>query len=216
MSLRPDQALIAEWIKPRSRVLDLGCGDGALLAYLSAQRGVSGYGLEIDEQNLLQCIGAGVNVIQSDLDAGLADFESDSFDYVIMTQTLQAVRYPHRLLQDMLRVGREGIVTFPNMGHLSCRLQLVFKGRMPLTKALPHQWFDTPNIHLCSVADFERTCRALEIDMLQRATVDHTHRSGFGMRLFPQLLGEIALYRLQGGKPAAQGEPLSTFRPSSG
>ncbi|MGH8647535.1 MAG: methionine biosynthesis protein MetW [Gammaproteobacteria bacterium] len=213
--MRSDQALIAEWIKPRSRVLDLGCGDGALLAYLSAERGVTGYGLEIDEQNLLQCLSAGVNVIQSDLDAGLADFESDSFDYVIMTQTLQAVRYPHRLLQDMLRVGREGIVTFPNMGYLSCRLQLLFKGRMPLTKALPHQWFDTPNIHLCSLADFERTCRALGINMLQRATVDHAHRTGFGMRLFPQLLGEIALYRIQRGRPVSQSETCSSFGLSS-
>lgn len=117
MKLREEQALIADWIRPGSRVLDLGCGDGSLLAQLKRERNCASYGIEIDRENIVQCIASGVNVIQSDLDRGLSDFDDDSFDYVLMTQTLQAVHYPNRLLREMLRVGREGIVTFPNFGH---------------------------------------------------------------------------------------------------
>ena len=123
MSLRTDQSLIAEWIKPRSRVLDLGCGDGTLMAHLQEHQEVKGYGLEIDEENIVQCIHKGVDVIQTDLDKGLSEFKKDTFDYVIMTQTLQAIRYPDRLLKEMTRVGREAIVTFPNMGHWKNRIQ---------------------------------------------------------------------------------------------
>ncbi len=197
MTLRTDQALIAEWIRPSSRVLDLGCGDGVLLACLRDTRGVSGYGLEIDEANIVKCIAAGVNVIHADLDAGLSDFDEGSFDYVVMTQTLQAVRYPDSLLNEMLRVGREGIVTFPNIGHLRCRLQLAFKGAMPVSRTMPHKWYNTPNIHLCSLSDFEALCQDLGIEILERTTVDHTHRTSLGMRLLPNLLGEIALYRFK-------------------
>lgn len=197
MTVRMDQALIAEWIQPSSRVLDLGCGDGALLAFLHDTRGVTGYGLEIDEANIVNCIAAGVNVIHADLDAGLSDFDADFFDYVVMTQTLQAVRYPDKLLNEMLRVGREGIVTFPNFGHLKCRLQLAFKGTMPLSRTLPHKWYNTPNIHLCSLSDFEALCQDLGIEILERTTVDHAHRTSLGMRLLPNLLGEIALYRFK-------------------
>lgn len=195
LQLRTDQALIAEWIQPNSRVLDLGCGDGALLTYLHKHRQITGYGLEIDPDNITACIARGVPVIQSDVDAGLSDFDDDSFDYVIMTQTLQAVRYPHGVLNEMLRVGREGIVTFPNMGHWRARIQLAARGRMPMTMALPYQWYSSPNIHLCSVRDFESLCGEENIAVLERTTVDHAHRSSLGMRLFPSLLGEIAIYR---------------------
>jgi methionine biosynthesis protein MetW len=146
VNLREEQALIAGWIAPGSRVLDLGCGDGSLLAHLKLERNVASYGIEIDSENIVNCIASGVNVIHSDLDRGLSDFDDDSFDYVVMTQTLQAVRYPNRLLREMLRVGREGIVTFPNFGHWRCRLQ-VLAGRMPVTRHLPSTWFDTQNIH---------------------------------------------------------------------
>lgn len=196
-SLRPDQALIAEWIAPSSRVLDLGCGDGALLAYLQNTRNVTGYGLEIDEDNIVKCIAVGVNVIQTDLDAGLSEFDENSFDYVIMTDTLQAVHFPEKLINEMLRVGREGIITFTNIGHWICRLQLAIKGKMPISRSLPSQWYETPNIHLCSIADFEGLCRSLDVEILQRATVDHAHRSNLAMRLLPNLLGEIALYRFR-------------------
>lgn len=194
--LRADQALIAEWIRPGSRVLDLGCGDGRLLAALKREHGASGYGVEIDPENIIRCIANGINVVQSNLDEGLTDFDDGSFDYVVMTQTIQAVHYPHRLLREMLRIGREGIVTFPNMGHWKCRMQL-FLGRMPVTTHLPNTWYDTPNIHICTIRDFEDFCGNANIEILWRTTVDSEHRAGLGMRALPNLLGEIAMYRIR-------------------
>ncbi len=197
MSLRTDQALIAEWIKSGSRALDLGCGDGTLMAHLHQHQQVKGYGLEIDEENIVQCIHKGVDVIQTDLDKGLSEFKKDTFDYVIMTQTLQAIRYPDKLLKEMTRVGREAIVTFPNMGHWKNRIQLALAGHMPKSKTLPYEWYNTPNIHLCTLTDFENLCAANNIEILDRATVDHEHQSSLGMKLFPNLLGEIAIYRFR-------------------
>lgn len=194
--MRPELELISQWIRPGARVLDLGCGDGALLAHLRDHRQVTGYGLEIDADNVLRCIQAGVSVIQADLEAGLADFRDASFDYVLMTQTLQAVRQTESLLDEMLRVGRQGIVTFPNFGFWRFRAQIALRGRMPVGKTLPYQWYDTPNIHLFTLRDFERLCRAKHIDILQRAVLDHAHRPWRRLRLLPNLLGEIALYRL--------------------
>lgn len=200
--LRPDFALISEWISPGSRVLDLGCGDGTLLGYLRDTRQVSGYGLEIDDANIVRCLENEVDVIQSDLDAGLADFfDDDSFDYVVMTQTLQAMRRPDQLLAEMARVGREGIVTFPNMGHWKNRLQLGLAGHMPVSRVLPYTWYDTPNIHLCTVRDFETLCRDKSIQVLSRTMVDHRHHSGRWMQTVPNLMGEIALYSLRQREP---------------
>ena len=196
LSLRTDQALIAEWIEPGSRVLDLGCGDGSLLDYLQRERGVTGYGLEIDAADILACVRKGVNVIQTDIDAGLSDFDAESFDYVLMTQTLQAVRYPHQVIEDMLRIGRQGIVTFPNMGHWSARLHIL-AGHMPVTRNLPDQWYATPNIHLCTVSDFENLCDQMGLEVLDRTAVDYVHRPGPFMRLLPNLFGEVALYRIR-------------------
>lgn len=196
MTLRQDQRLIAQWIRPHSRVLDLGCGDGALLAALRAERGVTGYGIEIDPENVTECLRAGVNVIQSNLDQGLSEFGEASFDHVIMTQTLQAVRFPLRLLNEMLRIGREGIVTFPNMGYWRARSQILF-GRMPVTPALPSTWYDTENIHLCTIRDFEDLCRDEGLQILDRTTVDAEHQAGALLRLAPNLLGEVALFRVQ-------------------
>lgn len=194
--MRPELELISDWIRPGARVLDLGCGDGALLAYLCEHRQVTGYGLEIDPANWVQCIQAGVNVIHADLEAGLADFGDSSFDYVIMTQTLQAVRRTEALLDEMLRVGRQGIVTFPNFGFWRCRAQIALQGLMPVVKTLPYQWYDTPNIHLFTLHDFEQLCQYKRIDILQRTVLDHAHRPRLGPKLWPNLLGEIALYRL--------------------
>ncbi len=200
--LRTDLALIQEWITPGSRVLDLGCGDGTFLAHLRNQRQVSGYGLEIDDANVSRCVRAGINVIQADLDAGLADFGTDSFDFVIMTQTLQSVHRPERLLEEMLRVGREGIVTFPNFGHWSLRLQLALWGQMPITPVLPGKWYNTANIRLCTLKDFERLRESHGIELLKRAVVDLKHRESLGMRLLPNLLGGVAIYHLRRGQSA--------------
>jgi len=198
MELRADQALIADWIRPGSRILDLGCGDGRLLAALQREHGASGYGVEIDPDNIVKCIANGVNVVHSNLDDGLSDFDDDSFDYVVMTQTIQAVRYPQRLLHEMLLIGREGIVTFPNMGHWKCRLQLVF-GKMPVTRHLSSSWYNTANIHICTIGDFEDLCVSENFEVLQRTAADSEHRVGRAMRMFPNLLGEIAMYRFRRG-----------------
>ena len=196
MELRADQALIAEWIRPGSRILDLGCGDGRLLAALQRELGASGYGVEIDPENIVKCIANGIHVVQINLDDGLNDFDDNSFDYVVMTQTIQAVRFPQRLLHEMLRIGREGIVTFPNMGHWKCRFQLAF-GKMPITRHLPNTWHSTPNIHICTISDFEDMCASEKIEILQRTAVDSEHRAGVAMRVLPNLLGEIAMYRFR-------------------
>lgn len=194
--MRPELELIGDWIRSGTRVLDLGCGDGELLAYLHTHHQVNGYGLEIDTANILKCIQTGINVIHTDLEAGLADFGDSSFDYVIMTQTLQAVRHTEALLDEMLRVGRQGIVTFPNFGFWRYRLQIALQGLMPVGKTLPYQWYDTPNVHLFTIRDFEELCRRKRIDILQRTVLDYAHRARIGPRLWPNLLGEVALYRL--------------------
>lgn len=197
MNLRRDLELIADWIRPGSHILDLACGDGTLLAHLHRAKGCTGYGLEIDSDNIARCIARGVDVIQTDLDRGLQEFQSDGFDYVVMTQSLQALHFPDRILEEMLRIGREAVTSFPNMGHWKCRAQLAVAGHMPVTRALPHRWYNTPNIHLCTVHDFERLCAERRYEVLQRAAVDRNHRSTTGTRLLPNLFAESALYRFR-------------------
>jgi methionine biosynthesis protein MetW len=195
--MRVDHAIISDWIKPNSRVLDLGCGDCALLRELRQSLNTTGYGLEISIDKLARCVEGGTPVIQANLDQGLSPwFEAQSFDYVIMTHTLQAMRHPEKLLQEMVHVGREAIVTFPNMGYWKNRLQFALGGRMPVTKTLPYGWFDTPNIHLCTVRDFEALCEELNLRILGREMVDSQLQSRPLMRLAPNLLAETAVYRL--------------------
>ncbi|SFF48425.1 methionine biosynthesis protein MetW [Fontimonas thermophila] len=195
-SLRPDLAAIADWIRPGARILDLGCGNGELLAWLAEHRGVSGYGLEIDPEHVAHCIRAGINVIQADLDDGLRDFGDASFDYVVMTQALQALQRPDDAITEILRVGRIGIVTFPNFGHWRVRAALAL-GRMPVTPTLPEPWYDTPNIHLCTVDDFEDLCAQRQWIIRSRRLLDRSHREGLRIRIAPNLFCEQALYMLQ-------------------
>jgi homoserine O-acetyltransferase/O-succinyltransferase len=190
--LRADFSTIAGWIPASARVLDLGCGDGSLFAYLRESRGVHGYGIEIDDAGVLASIGNGVNVIQSDLESGLAGFDDQTFDCVILSQTLQAVRHTAEIVVEMLRVGREAIVTFPNFGHWSHRLQ-VLRGRMPVSSSLPYQWYDTPNIHLCTVADFDAFCVEHAFRILDRVVLHDARR----VTVLPNLLGSLAIYRFR-------------------
>jgi len=198
LNVRADLDIIKDWIPAGSRVLDLGCGNGELLAYLQTNKQVTGYGLEINDENIKQCIRRGVNVLEQDLDKGLGNFASNSFDIVVMSQALQAVHYPDRILEEMLRVGRECIITFPNFGHWRCRWYLARNGRMPVSEFLPYTWYNTPNIHFCTFEDFERLCHELKVKVLDRLAVDRQHRHGIGSRLWPNLLGEIGIYRVTG------------------
>jgi methionine biosynthesis protein MetW len=156
---RLDLLLVADMVEPGSRVLDVGCGDGSLLALLRDRRGVDGRGIEISRDNVSQCLAKGLPVIQGDADTDLADYPNDAFDYVILSQTIQATRQPRIVLEHLLRIGRRAIVSFPNFGHWRIRYELALRGRMPKTENLPHTWYDTPNIHFCTIRDFVGLCR---------------------------------------------------------
>lgn len=194
--VRNDFILIKDWVQPGNRVLDLACGDGSLLKNLTEQKQVSGYGLEIGSDNIERCIAKGVNVIEHNLDEGLSRFRDKSFDTVIMTQAIQVMTYPDRVLDEMLRVGKRCIVTLPNFGHWRCRQHLLFKGRMPVSKFMPYSWYDTPNIHFCTFRDFEILCREKQLNVINRLVVDQQYRDNWRIKLMPNLMGEIAIYHL--------------------
>jgi methionine biosynthesis protein MetW len=192
LAARPDFAAIADWVRPESTVLDLGCGDGTLLKYLKQTRNARGYGIDIADANVLDCVKNGVSVIQSDLERGLAGFDAGSFDYVILSQTLQAVRNTEGIVLEMLRVGREAVVSFPNFGRWDLRLQVAL-GKMPVSAELPFKWYDTPNVHLFTIADFESFCSEHGIRVLERVTL-HGRRP---VPFLANLLGSIAVYRIE-------------------
>jgi len=192
---RPDFAAIAAWIPQGASVLDLGCGDGSLLRYLKDTRKVRGYGIEINDANIVACIRNGVNVIQGDLESGLSGFEDNAFDFVLLSQTLQATRHTEPLVREMLRVGREGVVSFPNFGYWRNRFNVLF-GNMPVSKELPYQWYDTPNVHLCTLHDFEDFCRDLDVTVLERRVMTGNNE----VKLMPNLFGSTAVYRFKRAK----------------
>jgi methionine biosynthesis protein MetW len=195
LSARPEFDAMAAWVHPGAQVLDLGCGDGSLLRFLTEVRGAFGYGVEIDDANVLASVRNRVNVLQSDLESGLAGFESGSFDYVILSQTLQAVRHTERIIGEMVRVGRQAIVTFPNFGYWGHRLQIL-RGHMPVSPTLPYEWYNTPNVRLFTIDDFEAFCTKQSIRILERVVMERGRTVSF----LPNVMGSLAVYRLDRGR----------------
>jgi methionine biosynthesis protein MetW len=204
--LRPDLAAIAEMIPPRTRVLDIGCGDGSLLEYLVAQKEVDGRGIELSQQNVNACVARGLSVIQGDADTDLADYPSQVFDIVILSQTIQATRAPRAVLTQLMRIANRAIVSFPNFGHWRIRLSLLALGRMPRTRALGYVWYDTPNIHLCTIADFAALAKdagAVTEKALALSEEGRTHpmsTDAWG----PNLFAESAIFLLRAGRSDAR------------
>jgi methionine biosynthesis protein MetW len=188
--MRSDHAAIVQWVERGARVLDLGCGDGSLLRSLWQEREAPGYGVEIDDDSVLACVANDVNVLQVDLESGLSLFADGSFDCVVLSQTLQTVHHTEAILREMLRVGREAIVSFPNFGHWSARVQVAL-GRMPISETLPYEWYETPNVHICTITDFEDLCRRLHVRIRERLVL----HQGKPVTVLPNLLGSLAVYR---------------------
>jgi methionine biosynthesis protein MetW len=189
---RQDFAIIAGWLSFGAKVLDLGCGDGSLLTYLRDGLEVKSYGVEKDDQNWLAALQNDVDVIQMDLEAGLSEFEDNSFDTVILSQTLQAMHNTEGIVQEMLRVGSEAIVTFPNFGYWRNRMQIL-TGNMPVSKDLPYEWYNTPNVHLCTINDFDALCKNHNITVIERKVITNSNEVTF----MPNWFGNLAMYRLK-------------------
>ncbi len=197
--IRVDLQLIADMIEPKSRVLDVGCGDGDLLAWLVRYKGVTGRGIELSSEGVNACVAAGLSVVMGDAETDLYDYPDAAFDYVVLSQTLQAMRAPKQILEQLLRVGRRAIVSFPNFAHWRLRWYLLFQGRMPVNRALPFAWWETPNIHHCTIKDFVALTAEMGITIEKSMSLDSTgapHRIGRDLRL-ANLLGEQAVFLLR-------------------
>lgn len=196
--IRYDLKLVAEMVEPGSRVLDVGCGDGALLAYLSRQKGVDGRGIELSMDGVHQCVAQGLSVIQGDAETDLKDYPPGAFDYVILSQTLQAMREPRTVLETMTRIGRRAIVSVPNFGYWRIRVQLLLTGRMPVTETLGYQWWETPNIHFCTIKDFVVLAEDMGIRIERCMIVNGTGRvTGHAHSGLANLLGEQGVFLLR-------------------
>jgi methionine biosynthesis protein MetW len=198
VSARVDHLVIAELVAPGSRVLDVGCGDGQLLTLLEATRGVDGRGVEISQKGVNECVARGLSVIQGDADTDLIDYPDDGFDYVILSQTLQATYHPRQVVEQMLRIGRKGIVSFPNFGYWRMRWFLMLFGQMPITRSLPQPWYDTPNIHFCTIRDFVHLCDEVHAK-IERATALRADGSRLAFNMpwwFWNIFGEQAVFLL--------------------
>lgn len=194
---RFDFEIIREWTPQNARILDLGCGDGSLLRALFKSHNATGYGVETDEAQLLACAETAVPVIEHNIDDGLDYFLDQSFDTVIITQSIQELNNPRHLLQEIVRVGKKGIVTFPNFGFWKNRWMLITKGRMPESDTIPHKWYSTPNIHLCTCIDFEILCEENNIKITNKSMIDHKGQSTWATKKWPNIFGELALYQIE-------------------
>ena len=190
--LRPDLALIAQWIKPNSRVLDLGCGDGALLAHLARDKNCTGYGVEIDDKQVLACAKQGVNVIQRNIEDGLAMFGQGQFDVAVLSMSLQVTKQTEQVLREMSNVARQGIVSFPNFGHWF-HIWSIFKGRMPVSQEMPFAWYNTPNVHLATVQDFEDFLLSFGLNITARTFL----KNGVPVNFMPGKRATQAIYQFQ-------------------
>lgn len=188
---------ILQMIEENTTVLDLGCGEGYLLELLTSKKGIKGQGVEIDENAIYSCVAKGLDVFQEDLDNGLVDYEDNSFDYVIINQTLQEVIEPHKVLKEAMRVGRRVIVGFPNFAHWRARFQLFFRGRAPVTPALPFQWYNTPNLHFLSIADFVDYCKEQKIKIINSDYLP----DNLITKLRPNLFAETAIFMIKSTEP---------------
>ncbi len=191
--LRADLAFIANWVGPGSRVLDLGCGDGAMLDYLQRHKQCRGYGVEIDDAKIPRCVQRGVNVIQQNLEDGLAMFADDAFDTVLCLSALQMMKHVEEVLRDIARIGREAIVSFPNFAHWPHRLALL-TGRMPVSESLPYQWYDTPNLRCATIRDFEELAREVGLEVLECVALAE---GGRPVSFLPNWRGSLAVFRLR-------------------
>jgi len=194
MTQRRDLEHIIDWVPSESRVLDLGCGEGELLDALIDAKQVSGVGVDIDISNVAKALGRGLQVLQQDMELGLDNFSEKSFDAVIVAYSLQVLSQPHELLDRVADIGIEVIVSFPNFGHWRSRLALLLGGKMPKTRSLPYNWYDTPNIHFCTIADFEALCRELQITILEKRTMGPVNLLS---SLWPNLFAKSATYRVK-------------------
>lgn len=192
MNLRDDLQLIYDWIPAGSRVLDLGCGNGELLSALVTYKNCTGYGVEIDTNGVIASMERGINVIQADLELGLQDFSDGSFDVIVLSQTIQAMQNTEKILRDLTRVAKQAIVSFPNFGYWRNRLQIALGGHMPVSERMPYQWYNTPNIHWCTLQDFDALCEKNQIRVLERAVMT----AGKRIEKMPNLLGSLAFYRV--------------------
>lgn len=199
--LRSDYRLVSDMVRPGTRVLDVGCGDGVLLAHLARDKQVDARGIELSREGVAACVAKGLAVIQGDADTDLADYPDDCFDYVILSQTIQATRNPKRVLEQMLRIGRNAIVSFPNFGHWRIRTHLMFNGRMPVTENLPDTWYDTPNIHFCTIRDFVALADELQARIVRADALDAAGKP-VGVKMpwwFWNLMGEQGIFWLARG-----------------
>ncbi|MCY4046354.1 MAG: methionine biosynthesis protein MetW [Cellvibrionales bacterium] len=194
--MRIEFDIIESWIKPNARILDVGCGSGELLEQLRNNKSTNGLGIEINPGDFDQCIAKGLSVINQNINQGLENFTDNSFDTVVMTLTLQAMRRPDQVLLESLRIGETAIITFPNFGHWRSRLHLLFRGKMPVSEFMPYEWYDTPNIHFCTIRDFEKLCNNEGIKIENRAVANTSNKQSFWAKVMPNWFAQVAIYHL--------------------